>query len=317
MILRKFLISSALALVASVALAESSGDVIRIIVPLSPGTPSDSVTRIVANAMAESMKQPIIVDNKPGANGILAVQELMRAKPDGHTLMLGGISPVALNPAVFKHLPYDPRRDFTPIGGMYNTFQGYMVSNSLPVKDFAEFIAYAKARPGKVSVAQYSALTQLQFAALAKIAGLQLLAVPYKITSTAYTDVMAGTVDATLGDIGSAMSYAKSGKLKVLAINLPERNELAPGLPPAAETVPGISVPVWSGLIGPAGMSPEVVAKLNVVLNAVLSQKDVMEKVARGGSVVWPTTPDEFAKHIDKEIDRWVKLAHDAGIQFD
>jgi tripartite-type tricarboxylate transporter receptor subunit TctC len=312
---RTFFISAALALVASAALAQSSGDAIRIIVPLSPGTPSDSVTRVVATAMAEHLKRPIIVDNKPGANGLLAVQDLMRSKPDGNTLMLGGISPVALNPAVLKNLPYDPRRDFTPIGGMYNTFQGYMVSNALPVKDFPEFIAYAKARPGQVSVAQYSALTQLQFAALAKLADIKLLTVPYKITTTAYTDVMAGTVDATLGDIASAMSYAKGGKLKVLAINLPERNALAPGLPTAAETVPGLSVPVWSGLIGPAGMPQDVVVKLNAALNAVLGQNDVAAKIAGGASVVWPTTPEEFGKHIDKEITRWNKLAREAGIQ--
>jgi len=312
---RDFLFSATLALVGATAMAQSSGDAIRIIIPLGPGTPSDSVTRIVASAMAEQLKRPIIVDNKPGANGILAVQDLMRSKPDGNTLMLGGISPVALNPAVLKNLPYDPRRDFTPIGGMYNTFQGYMVSNSLPVKDFSEFIAYAKARPGQVSVAHYSALTQLQFAALSKLAGVKLLTVPYKITTTAYTDVMAGTVDATLGDVASAMSFAKSGKLKVLAINLPERNSFAPGLPTAAESVPGLSVPVWSGLIGPAGMPREIVSRLNTTLNAVLKQPEVAAKIAEGGSVVWPTSPDEFRAHIDTEIKRWIKLATEAGIQ--
>ncbi|MBB6557503.1 tripartite-type tricarboxylate transporter receptor subunit TctC [Acidovorax soli] len=312
---RIFLISAALALAASATFAQPSGDAIRIIIPLSPGTPSDSVTRVVATAMAEHLKRPVIVDNKPGANGILAVQDLMRSKPDGNTLMLGGISPVALNPAVIKNLPYDPRRDFTPIGGMYNTFQGYMVSNTLPVKDFPEFIAYAKVNPGKVSVAEYSALTKLQFAALGKLADVKLLTVPYKITTTAYTDVMAGTVDATLADIASALNYAKGGKLKVLAINLPERNALAPGLPTASETVPGLAVPVWSGMIGPAGIPQDVVAKLNAALNAALGQKDVVEKIAAGASVVWPTTPEEFSKHIDKEITRWTKLARDAGVQ--
>lgn len=315
MIKRKFLIYAAVTLATSAVLAQPSGDAIRIIIPLSPGTPSDSVTRVVAAAMAEQLKRPVIIDNKPGANGVLAVQELMRAKPDGHTLMLGGISPVALNPAVLKNLPYDPRKDFTPIGGMYNTFQGYMVNSTLPVKDFPEFIAYAKAHPGKVSVAEYSALTKLQFAALGKLADIKLLTVPYKITTTAYTDVMAGTVDGTLADIASALNYAKSGKVKVLAINLPERNAMAPGLATAAEVVPGLSVPVWSGLIGPAGMPQDVVVKLNAALNSVLAQKEVAAKIAAGAAVVWPTTPQEFSTHIDKEITRWIKLARDAGIQ--
>ncbi len=313
---RTLLILSALALCSVASQAQQpAGDPIRIIVPLSPGTPSDSVTRIVATAMAEQLKRPVVVDNKPGANGLVAVQDLMRSKPDGNTLMLGGMSPVALNYAILKNLPYDSRRDFTHIGGMYNTFQGYMVASALPVKDFAEFVAYAKAHPGKVSVAQYSALTQLQFAALGRLAGIQLLTVPYKVTTTAYTDVMAGTVDATLADIASALNFAKSGKVRVLAINLPERNALAPGLPTAAETVPGLAVPVWSGLIGPAGMPRDVVLKLNGVLNAVLAQKDVAAKIGEGASVVWPTTPEEFSKHIDTEITRWTKLARDAGIQ--
>ena len=312
---RTILMAALLALAATQAIAQASGEPIRIIVPLSPGTPSDSVTRVVASAMADQLKRPIIVDNKPGANGILAVQDLLRAKPDGNTLMLGGISPVALNVAVLKNLPYDPRRDFTPIGGMYNAFQAYMVSSTLPVKSFPEFIAYAKANPRKLSAAHYSALTQIQFAALAKMADIQLLTVPYKTTTTAYTDVMAGTVDATLADVGTALSYAKGGKVKLLAITLPQRNPLAPGLPAAADTVPGLSFPAGSGLIGPAGMPSDVVDKLNAALNAALRQPETVAKIAEGATIPWPTSPAELRAHIDKEITRWTKLARDAGVQ--
>jgi len=312
---RSFLAAAAFALATSAVSAQTSGEPIRIIIPLSPGTPSDSVTRIVASAMAEQMKRPIIIDNKPGANGIIAVRELMRSKPDGNTLMLGGISPVALNVTILKNLPYDPRRDFTPIGGMYKAFQAYMVANTLPVKSFPEFIAYAKSNPGKVSVAQYSALTQIQFAALSKLADIKFLTAPYKTTTTAYTDVMAGTVDAAMGDIATALAYAKGGRLKALAITLPERNALAPGLPTASETVPGLALPAWSGLIGPTGMPKDVVTRLNTALNAALRQPETVAKIEEGAALAWPTTPEEFRAHIDSEITRWTKMARDAGIQ--
>jgi len=307
--------AATLCLVATHSFGQGTGDAIRIIIPLSPGTPSDSVTRIVAAAMSEQLKRPIVIDNKPGANGVLAAQELMRAKPDGNTLMLGGVSPLALNVAVVKNLPYDPRRDFTPIGGMYNAFQAYIVSNTLPVKTFPEFVAYAKKNPSKVTVGHYSALTKIQFAALSKMADVDMLPVPYKSTTTAYTDVMAGTIDASICDVATAMTLAKSGKLRALAITLPARSKLAPDLPTAAETVPGLSFPAWSGLIGPAGMSKDLVAKLNAVLNASLRQTETLSKMAEGAAQPWPTTPEEFASHVDKEIVRWTKLAQEAGIQ--
>ena len=313
---RTLLTAAALCLAATSSLGQVMGDQpIRIIIPLGPGTPSDTVTRIVATAMSEELKRPIIIDNKPGANGVLAVQELLRSKPDGNTLMLGGISPVALNVAVVKNLPYDPRRDFTPIGGMYNAFQAYIVSNTFPVKSFPEFLEHAKKNPSKVTVGHYSALTKIQFAALEKLANVSFLQVPYKATTGTYTDVMGGTIDASIADVATALTLAKGGKLKALAITLPERSPLAPDLPAAAETVPGLAFPAWSGLIGPAGMPRDVVVRLNSALNAALLRKDTISRMEEGKAQPWSTSPAEFAGHIDKEILRWTKLARDAGVQ--
>jgi tripartite-type tricarboxylate transporter receptor subunit TctC len=312
---RTLLKAAALFLVATQSFGQGTGEAIRIIIPLSPGTPSDFVTRIVATAMSEQLKRPIVIDNRPGANGVIATQELLRSKPDGNTLMLGGISPLALNVAVVKNLPYDPRRDITPIGGIYNAFQAYIVSNTLPVKTFPEFVAYAKKNPGKVTVGHYSALTKIQLAALSRLADVNLLLVPYKSTTTAVTDVIGGTIDASLIDVATAMTLAKGGKLKALAITLPERSALAPDLPPAADTVPGLAVPAWSGLVGPPGMQKDVVLKLNTALNASLRQKETISKMVEGAAEPWATTPEEFASHIDKEIVRWTKLAQEADIQ--
>jgi len=311
---RTFLSAAALAAVAPAAFAQSDTP-LRIVVPLGPGSPTDFVTRIVGQGMSEEMKRPVIIDNKPGANGFIAVQDLMRAKPDGNTLMLGGISPVALNVAVLKSLPYDPRKDFTYIGGIYKAFQGLLVSSNLPVNSFPEFIAHAKRNPGKVTVAHYTALTKIQFAAMSKLADVKFLEVPYKAQAPAATDVLGGTVDATICDISSAHQYAKGGKAKVLAHSLGERSPLSQGTPPASETIPGLAFPAWSGIIGPAGMPRDVVARLNTALNAALNRKDIVAKLADSAIQAWPTTPEELAAHADREIVRWVQLARDSGIQ--
>jgi tripartite-type tricarboxylate transporter receptor subunit TctC len=313
---RSFVVMAALFAAATGSLAQGAGDqTIRIIVPLGPGTPSDSATRIVASGMSEILKRTIFVDNKPGASGVLAVQELMRAKPDGSTLMLGGVSPMAINVAMIRNLPYDPRRDFTPIGGIYNAFQAYLVNPNLPVKTLPEFIAYAKKSPGKVTAGYYSALTQIQFAAMKSLADIDILMVPYKTTSNAYTDLGGGVIDATIADMAMARTLVKAGKAKALAISLNERSALEPSLPAASETIPGFAFPAWSGLVGPAGMPRDVVAKLNAALNTVLRQKEPVARLMEGAAQPWPTTPEEFATHIDKEVARWTRLARDAGIQ--
>jgi tripartite-type tricarboxylate transporter receptor subunit TctC len=312
---RLFLIIAALCLAAGASSAQVPGDALRIVIPLGPGTPSDFVTRIVSKAMADELKRPIVIDNKPGANGVLAVQEVMRAKPDGNTLLLGGISPMALNVAAVKNLPYDPRRDLTAIGGIYNAFQAYVVTSTLPVNTFGEFIAYAKKNPGKVTIGHYSALSKIQFAALASLANVNMLMVPYKSTMPAVNDVMAGVIDASMLDVATALSLSKGGKMKPLAITLAERSALAPGLPTASESVPGMAFPAWSGLAGPPGMARDTVLKLNAALNAALRNKDVVAALAEQAVQPWATTPEGFADHVDKEIARWTKLAKEAGVQ--
>lgn len=314
---RNFFMFSLIGLLsAGAALAQPAGDSpIRIIVPLGSGTPSDAASRIVANGLTELLKRPVIVDNKPGAEGRIAVQELLKSKPDGTTLMLGGVSPVAINMAIMKSPGYDSRRDFTAIGGIYRAFQVYMVNSALPVNTMSEFIAYAKRNPGKVSAAHYSALTKIQVTALNNVADIDTLLVPYKTTSSTYTDLASGVVNFSIADFATAMSLVSSGKVKPLAITLPERSPLAPNLPTSAETLKGFSFPAWSGLIGPKGMAPETVAKLNTALNTVLTNKDVIKKLADGAISPWTTTPDAFDKYIDSEVTRWTQLARSAGIQ--
>ena len=313
---RSLLTMLGLALPAAGALAQpiAGGKTIRLIVPLSTGTPSDSITRIIAPLLSNLLGQSVIVDNKPGANGVLGVQELLRSPADGTTLLMGSVSPLAINMALVKNLPYDPRRDFTAIGTIYSNNHAWAVKPSVPVQSIAEMIAYAKKSPGKVTAAHSSALMQMQVAAMEKMAGIEFLKVPYKSTATNITDLIGGTVEVGLLDMGSALSLSKGGQVRILGVSPLKRNPLAPDWPAVSETVPGYDFASWSALVGPAGIPRETVNRLNGALNQILRQKDIAEKFALGGSVPMIMTPDEVKTFIDTEVAKWVRVARDAKI---
>lgn len=294
--------------------AQSSAS-IRILVPLGPGTPSDSVTRMLAPSLSSMLGQPVIVDNKVGANGIIAVQELMRAKPDGNTLLMGSVSPLAINVALIKNLPYDPRRDVTAVGGAYNAAQAWVIRSSSPLKTMAEVVAAAKQQPGRISAGHYSALTQIQMSAFNKMSGAELLLVPYKSTSTTYTDVIGGTVDITIMDVATAATQIKAGNVRALGVSTLKRQYLTPDVPPVADTVADFDFASWTGLVGPAGMPREVVARINAALVQTLRQKDIETKLAESGLSAWSSTPEELSARINSEVGKWVRLARQANIQ--
>lgn len=313
---RTLIQATVIALAASSAFAQSPGDkAIRILVPLGPGTPSDAITRAIAPSLSAVLNQPVIVENKPGANGIIAVQELMRAKPDGTTLLMGSVSPLAINMALVKKLPYDPRSAFSPIGGTYNANQVWVSRNSFPARTMAEMVAYAKLNPGKVSAAHYSSLTQIQLSTMSTLAGINLLMVPYKSTTTAYTDLMGGTVDLTIMDMATAIAQVKGGKVQALGVTTLKRNALAPEWPAVSESIGGYDFISWSALVGPAGMPRDVVERINAALNQSIKRKDVLQAMTDGGVIPWSTTPEELKSKIDSEVPRWIKLARDANIQ--
>lgn len=288
---------------------------IRIIVPLSTGTPSDSNTRIIAPSLSALMGQPIIVENKPGANGILATQEVIRSAPDGNTLLMSSVSALAINMAMVKNLPYDSRRDFTPIAGSYSGNHAWLVKSNFPARTIPEFIAYLKKNPGKVSVAHSSSLQQLQLAAFDKMAGTELLMVPYKSTAVGITDFLGGTLDLCILDMASAASYLKNGQLRVLGVTTLKRNALQPDWPAISETLPGFDFSSWTALVGPAGMPADVVNRLNAAVNQVLRQKEISSKFAEGGTVPLIFTPGELKTFISAEVDKSIKVVREANIQ--
>lgn len=297
------------------ALAQAARPV-RVIVPLPAGTATDLIARVLAQHMSASLGQPFLIDNKPGANGAIGTMEMVRAPADGHTLLVGSNSPLATNVALVKNLQYDPRRDFTPIAGFGETMHVLMVAPNHPARTMAEFIAHVKQQPPRsVGVGTSTSSVQVQIATLNKLAGIELLPVPYKGIPATITDVIGGTLPATLVDLANAMAQAKSGKLRPIAVTSIRRNPLVPDWPAVSETLPGFDFPSWVGLVGPAGIPREVADRLNAAANTALKQPEVLEKLATIGMAPMLMTPDQMKAYIATETSRWVQLARDANVQ--
>jgi tripartite-type tricarboxylate transporter receptor subunit TctC len=310
------LVGIALAAATTAVLAQGpSGRPIRIVVPLPAGSSNDFVTRQLVPYLTASLAAPVYVDNKSGANGVIGTTEVQRAAPDGNTLLLGSLSPLAINVAVVKNLPYDPRKDLTPIAGASVTNHVLLVGSAFPARTFPEFLAYAKKNPGKVSIGYSTSAVQIQIATMNKMAGIELLPVPYKGTPATITDLLGGSLDATLVDPGNALAQVKGGKVRALAVTSLKRNPITPDWPAMSETLPGFDFPSWNALMGPPGMSRELVNKINAAVNQALKRKDVVDKYAEAGTIPLIMSPDEVKTYIDAEVAKWVRLAKEANIQ--
>ena len=281
-----------------------TGRPIRVIVPLPAGTSNDFATRVTVPGMGQFLGQPVLVDNKPGANGSIAVMEVVRAAPDGLTLLCGSLSPLATNMAFVKNLPYDPRRDLTPIAGTSLTNHVLVVKAESPIRTFADFIAYAKQNPGRVSVGSSTSIVQLQIATINKLAGINLLTVPYKGTPASITDVLGGVLDATFTDQGNA-----------LGVSSLKRNPSAPSWPAISETLAGFDFASWNAFMGPAGMSPELVNRISAAVAKAQMQPEVVQQLATTGTIPLIMGPDEVKAYMAAEIAKWVRLAREANIQ--
>ena len=288
---------------------------VRLVVPFPPGTATDSAARMLGQQLSVSLGQPFVVDNKPGAGGSIGAMEVVRAAPDGYTLLFGSNSALSANVALLKTMPYDPTKDFTPVAGFGETMHVLMVKSSFPAKTLPEFIAYVKQRPGKVSAGYGSSTAQVGIAMLNKLAGLDLLAVPYKGIPLAVNDVLGGTLDITSVDLGNAMAQARGGNLRALAVTSARRNPLVPEWPAVAETLPGFDLTSWFGIVGPAGIPRDVVDKLHAAITQALKQPEVKANLATIGTTPMPLAPEQLKAFIVSEIAKWTRLARDANLQ--
>lgn len=315
---RSFMKSLGVALTLPSGLAWSQtakGRAIRVIVPLPAGSSNDYVTRVLLPLVGTANGQNFFIENKPGGNGTIATLDVVRAAPDGNTLLCGSNSPLAANVAFFKNLGYDPRKDLTPIAAVSLTNHVLMVRADSPIRTFADFIAHAKANPGKISVGYSTTSVQTQIATMNHLAGIELLPVPYKGSPATITDVIGGSLDATLTDQGNAQTQAKAGKLRPLAVSSLKRNPVMPDWPAVSETLPGFDFPSWNALMGPAGMPREMVTRISDAVAKVQKQRDLIDKYATQGATPLVLGPDELKAYIASETTRWVRLAREANIQ--
>jgi tripartite-type tricarboxylate transporter receptor subunit TctC len=313
--LRRFACAALLALLSIPAIAQYPNKPIRMLVGFPAGGAADVGARTIATAMGQSLGQTIVIDNKPGANGLIATDAVAKAPPDGYTILFASSGAFGYLPAARKSLPYDPVADFTPIGRA-NTY-GYFVyvRPSLPVRDLKEFISYAKANPGKLTHGSTSAVPLIVTSAFAQSQKLEILQVPYKGEAALMPDLLAGRVDFTVAT-GTLVSRVKDGQLRAIATLLPARSSQLPDVPTFSES--GLVAPptlAWTGIVGPAGMPSEVVQRLSRALNAALGQPEVRERFAAQAVEVTPSTPEQFAAMIKDHLAIWRREARAAGIE--
>jgi tripartite-type tricarboxylate transporter receptor subunit TctC len=291
---------------------------IRLIVAFTAGGTTDFVARLLAERVRISLGQPVVVENKPGANGAIAAEYVAKSEGDGYTLFFTTVGAVAINPALRGNLAYDPIKDFAPVGlAVFNSTM-LVVNASMPVNSARELAARARERPGAITIGitGLGAISHLGLELFQAAAGVKFQAVPYRGASQAVTDLLGGQLDGLFGDVPTVIAQVKAGKLKALAATSKERSDIFPDVPTFVEQ--GFADTVanqWAGTLAPALTPPAVIAKLNAAFDAALEDPEVRGKLARAGVTPSPSSPEEFARYIEAEIARWGRLIREKGIK--
>jgi len=291
---------------------------IRVIVPFGAGSSTDVITRILTQSVSASIGQPFIVDNKPGGDGAVAGIEAAKAAPDGYTIFIGSGSPIAAVPALRKNPPYDSVNDFTPITDIGRFTLFLFVNSEVPVKTFQEFIAYAKANPGKLAYGTGNASGIVAFAQMNQLAGIDMLHVPYKSAPLAVVDLMTNRVQAMWEPPTTTLAAMKEGKLRALVTSLKSRSSVLPEVPTIAEAgMPQFSMANWMGLVGPAKLPREIVDRLNREFVAAMKRPEVIAAMEKQLFQLNPTTPEQFAVFVKEQIESYGSLLRAAGVKPD
>jgi tripartite-type tricarboxylate transporter receptor subunit TctC len=289
---------------------------ITLIVPFAAGSGTDNVARIISQRLSERLKQPVIVDNRAGANGQIAAEAAARAKPDGYTLFMTTNTTHSANPSLYKTLRYDPIKDFTPVIRTGELAFAVAVNNDLPVKNMKELLEYAKANPGKISYGTPNSTSLVASETLKRQGKIDITSIPYKSSPQAMTDLIGNQIQLYVVDFGSGMSMLKANRVRAIAVTPARGSKIFPNVPPVGATIPGFDLTSWNGIFGPAGMPKSVVDKLSTEINAILAEKEIQEKLAATGFEVWPShTPEEFAKYVTDQLVLWTGLIKAANIQ--
>jgi tripartite-type tricarboxylate transporter receptor subunit TctC len=309
-----------LALDAGMARAQSAypDRPVKIIVPIGAGGSYDLVGRYLADVLSKRTGQAFFVENKPGAGTVVGTQAAAQSEPDGYTLLVGGLSNIAFNSALYSKLAYDPLKDFVPVALVYRFGYVMVGRKELPQANLAEIVATAKSSPGSITVATAGVGTgqHLVAAAFMKAAGAKLLEVPYKGSPPAFTDLLAGRIDLFFDSIAAGLPYVQSGQARGIAVLSSKRSPLIPDVPTLSEAgVPGLDVDSWLGIFVPAKTPPEVIAKLRGDIRASLP--DLRERFEKSGGEVWDLPDERLNAFVASEYESWTKLIREAGIKLD
>ena len=290
---------------------------IKLIVPFAAGGPTAVIGRAAGNLLTASLGQPVIIENRAGAGGNLGHDAVAKAAPDGYTLGIGTIAGLGIAPALYAKLPFDPVRDFTPIGMVAVTTGVIVASPSFPASSLAELIAYARANPEQLSYATPGVGTVAHMAAemLSSEAGVRMTHIPYKGAQLALADLLSGAVPVSFeSSFATTAPSIKAGKLKAIAITRKSRTPLMPDVPTVAESgYPGFDISAWFGLVGPAGLSADITAKLADAINKGLRSKEIIDRLAVIGAEPQAMTPEQFSTYIRAELARWAKVVKASG----
>ena len=303
------------ALAIPMARAQGSAKPIRIVVPFAAGSYTDNVLRITLPALSERLGTSLIVDNRPGANGIIAADTVAKAPPDGLTFLMGGASANAANPSLYKSLPYDPVKDLVPVVRFGLLPFVLVVNPSVPVKSVTELIDYAKRNPGKLAYATPNSATLVGMETFKRGAGVDILQVPYKSSPQAMLDLVGGQVQVLIADFATAMPHVRAGRARVVAATMARRTPLLPDVPVVAEVIKGYDISAWNGLFAPAGTPREAMQKMADAAAAVLATREMQDKLAGIGFEISPLGPDGFGQYVREQIAGWAQIIRDSGIK--
>ena len=318
--LRRMLAAVTLAVIAVAAAAQDyPRKPIKLIVPFPPAGGTDILSRVVAQKVGDNTKWTIIVDNRAGAGGNIGVDAAAKSPPDGYTLVMGQTSNLAINPALFKSLPYDPVKDLVPVVLVGSSPIAIAVRNDSPYRTLADLVNAGKAKPGTITMASpgNGTVAHLSGVRLMKATGATFEHIPYKGASGAVPDLLGGNVDFYMASVPSVQAHVASGKLRLLATTGSKRSPIFPKVPTVAESFPGFEAVTWFGILAPAGTPPPIVTKLNAEINKVLHAPDVRKTIEQDGGEIMGGSPEQFAALIRSEIATWATVVRDSGAKVD
>jgi tripartite-type tricarboxylate transporter receptor subunit TctC len=293
---------------------------IRFVVPYPAGGPLDTVARLLAQKVSESTRQPVVVDNKPGAGGNIGADIVAKSPPDGYTILMGAVATHAINPTLYASIPYDPVRDFTPVTQVASTPNVLVVNPAVPANDVKGFIAYARANPGKLNFGSGSTGSAGHLAGelFNAQAGVKMTHVPYKGAAPAMQDLLGGRIELMFDNLASSLAQVKAGKVRALAVTTARRSGLAPDLPTIAESgLPEFDISTWFGVFAPAGVPRDVVDRLHAEFTRALAAPDVREKMLALGAEPVGNRPEEFAAYIRREAEKYARVIKASGAKVD